>query len=101
VESTPFGQGQPFSAGQLARLLTDCLFRLERRDVALFMPPWRARAVLRGAAAMEAVGRAAAPTLAGVTLSEASKDLLAAIPAAATLAPARARSRQVLVADAG
>ena len=99
VEATPFGQGRPFSAGQLSRLLTDCLFRPERRDVALFMPPLSARPVLRGAPMIERVGRRLLPSLAGVALSEASKDLLASIPAHAVLARWRARSRRVLVAD--
>ena len=39
VESTPFGHGQPYSAGQIGRLLAASLFRVERRDAALFMPP--------------------------------------------------------------
>ncbi len=39
VEGTPFGQGQPYSRGQIARLLTGSLFRVERRDGALYVPP--------------------------------------------------------------
>ena len=39
VESTPFGQGQPYSPGQIGRLLADSLFRVERRDTALYLPP--------------------------------------------------------------
>ncbi len=41
VESTPFGQGQPYSPGQIGRLLAASLFRVERRDRALYMPPSR------------------------------------------------------------
>ena len=31
-ESTPFGHGQPYSFGQIGRLLAAALFRVERRD---------------------------------------------------------------------
>lgn len=80
VENTPFGQGQPYSPGQVGRLLLRNLFRLERRETALFMPPLAAPAVLRSADLCEAIGRGIAPRFAGVTLSEANKDLFGAIP---------------------
>ena len=38
VDSTPFGQGQPYSQGQIDRLLATGMFRPERRDKALFTP---------------------------------------------------------------
>ena len=91
-ESTPFGDGQPYSPGQLSRLLAGALFRVERRDSALWMPPLRARLVLRGAPLFERVGRRLVPGLAGVTLTEAVKDVYAAMP----LRPA-ARRRLVRV----
>ena len=59
------------------------MFAVERRDAALFVPPFQARALLRGAGMWERVGRAAWPGLAGVTLTEASKDCFAALPALA------------------
>lgn len=80
VESTPFGQGQPYSPGQIGRLLRSSLFRVERRDTALFLPPTRLRLVLRGARIWEGAGRLLAPQLAGVTLTEASKDLYGVVP---------------------
>jgi SAM-dependent methyltransferase len=80
LESTPFGQGQPYSPGQIERLLATTLFRVERRDTALYVPPSRRRLVLRGAGLWERAGRRLAPGLAGVTISEASKDLYAAVP---------------------
>jgi SAM-dependent methyltransferase len=83
LESTPFGQGQPYSWGQIERLLTSALFRVERRDSALYMPPSRRRLLLRGAGVWEGIGRAIAPRLAGVTITEASKDLYAAVPSGA------------------
>jgi SAM-dependent methyltransferase len=80
VESTPFGQGQPYSPGQIGRLLRASLFAVERRDTALYMPPLPWRAVLRGARFWERAGRRLAPQLAGVTITEASKDLYGAVP---------------------
>ena len=35
VESTPFGHGQPYSPGQIGRLLASSMFRVERRETAL------------------------------------------------------------------
>jgi SAM-dependent methyltransferase len=80
VESTPFGQGQPYSPGQISRLLAASLFRVERRDTALYHPPSRLRVVLRSARLFERVGRQVAPSLAGVTITEAVKDVYAAVP---------------------
>ncbi len=80
VESTPFGQGQPYSAGQVGRLLASSLFRVERRDTALFVPPTRMRLVLRGARLAERSGRRVAPQFGGVTITEAVKDVYAGLP---------------------
>jgi SAM-dependent methyltransferase len=79
-ERTPFGYGQPYSFGQLGRLLAASLFRVERRDTALWMPPWRTRLVLRGAPLIERTGRRLMPGLAGVTIAEVVKDVYAAMP---------------------
>ena len=80
LETTPFGHGQPYSFGQLGRLLAGCMFRVERRDVALYLPPVRWRLLLRGASLAERAGRRLLPGLAGVTLTEAVKDMYAAMP---------------------
>lgn len=93
VESTPFGHGQPYSPGQIGRLLTGNLFRVERRDTALHLPPVRLRLMLRSAPAWESSGRRLLPHLAGVTVTEAVKDIYAAIPVRAArrrLAPSYA-----------
>jgi SAM-dependent methyltransferase len=79
-ESTPFGHGQPYSPGQLGRLLAASLFRVERRDTALWMPPSRMRLVLRSALVFERTGRRFMPGLSGVTITEAVKDVYAAMP---------------------
>ncbi len=92
AESTPFGEGRPYSPRQIDGLLAASLFRVERRDTALYVPPTRVRMVLRSAAAIERIGRRVAPRLAGVTITEAVKDAYAGLP----LRKAR-RRRLVLV----
>ena len=91
LENTPFGHGQPYSAGQIGRLLAAALFRVEQRDTALYLPPSNLRIVLRSARPLERLGRRIAPRFAGVTLTEAVKDLYAAVPVQAV-----ARRRLVL-----
>lgn len=83
-ESTPFGHGQPYTPGQLGRLLAAALFRVERRDSALWMPPTRIRLVLRSASLCERTGRRLVPGLAGVSITEAVKDAYAALPLTAS-----------------
>jgi SAM-dependent methyltransferase len=80
-EATPFGHGQPYSPGQIGRLLAACLFHVERRDSALYLPPVSARLVLKGARLWERAGRTLTPRFAGVTITEAVKDLYGAVPA--------------------
>jgi SAM-dependent methyltransferase len=90
-ESTPFGHGHPYSVRQLDHLLAAGLFRAERHDAALWMPPTRMRLVLRAAPLIERAGRRLIPALAGVTIVEAVKDVYAAMPVRAV-----ARRRLVL-----
>lgn len=80
LETTPFGHGQPYSAGQIDKLLAASLFRVERRDTALYFPPSNLRLLLRSAPLLERTGRRAMPGLAGVILTEAVKDIYAAMP---------------------
>jgi hypothetical protein len=82
VEATPFGQGEPYSRGQIDRLLAHALFRVERRAPALFFPPLTAGALLRSARLWEDAGRRLCPQLSGLTLCDAVKDVYAAIPLA-------------------
>jgi SAM-dependent methyltransferase len=80
TEHTPFGHGQPYSPGQVTRLLARHMFHVERRDYALFVPPFAP--FLRSAATWEGLGRAAWPSrYAGLAIVEAVKDLLSATPA--------------------
>jgi SAM-dependent methyltransferase len=92
-EGTPFGQGEPYSPGQIGRILANSLFRVERKDTALFVPPTTSRVLMRSARLWESGGRALMPGTAGVTLNEAVKDVYAAVPAAR----AQLRRRLVLV----
>lgn len=92
VESTPFGHGQPYSPGQIGRLLAGCMFRVEGRDTALHMPPLRL--ALRHARAWERGGRWLMPEFAGVTITEAIKDAYAGLPLA------RARRRRMVLGRA-
>ena len=94
LETTPFGHGQPYSFGQLGRLLASSMFRVEHRDVALYMPPCNWRLVLRAAPLLERAGRRLLPGLAGVTLTEAVKDVYAAMPVRAV------PRRRLVLADA-
>lgn len=83
VENTPFGQGQPYSSGQITRLLAASLFRVERREAALFVPPLAWNPLVESAGLWEALGRAVLPPwVAGLTLAEAVKDIYAAVPVA-------------------
>ncbi|MBK1661923.1 class I SAM-dependent methyltransferase [Paracraurococcus ruber] len=91
LERNPFGHGQPYSAGQLERLLRRQMFAVERRDAALFVPPFQTRLLLRGAGAWERIGRGAFPRLAGVMLMEARKDFCEVIPVAPALSAQRRR----------
>ena len=83
LERTPFGHGQPYSRGQLERLLARQLFHVERREAALFVPPLGLRWWRGVAPATERLGRTVMPRLGGVVMLEAEKDLFAALPAGA------------------
>ena len=98
LETSPFGHGQPYSRGQLERLLEQSLFRPERWDAALFMPPLGRRRTLRSGHAWERIGHRAWPRLAGVHIVEATKSLYAPAVKAkvrrAVLKPAMANGSQ-------
>jgi SAM-dependent methyltransferase len=95
LDRTPFGHGQPYSRGQIERLLARHLFRAERREAALFMPPYGLRFWGAAAAPVERLGRLVMPRLAGVFIVEAQKDLFAGAPAGAVAA-----RRHVLIGEA-
>jgi SAM-dependent methyltransferase len=80
AEATPFGHGQPYSQGQLTRLLTGLLFEVESRSAALFAPPLPWRLNLATFDIWERCGHAIAPQFAGLTFIEARKDVLGVMP---------------------
>ena len=79
-ERTPFGNGHPYSMGQLRRLLKQCLFTPGETARALFMPPFKRRLALRSASAVERIGAHAFHTFAGIVMIEAAKQVYAVTP---------------------
>ena len=76
-DSTPFGHGQPYSAGQIQKLLRDCRFTPIERAHALFAPPLRSRLLLRSSTSFERLGQRWFPQLGGVVMVEATKQVYA------------------------
>ena len=75
VDRTPFGQGQPYTPGQLSRLLREEGFTPLTTTAALFVPPARLRMILRSAAAWEKIGERWFTAFAGVAIVEATKQI--------------------------
>lgn len=96
-ERTPFGHGQPYSAGQLQRTLDDHLFASRAERTALFLPPTGSRILLRLAVPVERLGLGLARRFAGMVLIEAEKRIYAGTAVTAN-APGRVR-RYVPVMD--
>lgn len=92
-DHTPFGQGNPYTTGQLNHLLRDEGFTPERSAGALFVPPTVSRFLLRSAPVWERLGEAWFGTFAGVVVVEATKQIYAAKPAVERL---RQRRRVLL-----
>jgi SAM-dependent methyltransferase len=89
LDTTPFGQGRPYSRGQLERLLAGARFSAQGWSAALYMPPFERRLLLRYATSFERAGRRFWPAFAGVILVEARKELIAPIGRAERLKPLR------------
>jgi SAM-dependent methyltransferase len=93
MERSPFYQGHPYSAGQLATLLRANMFAPLRRTQALYMPPTHSRLALGMAPAVERFGQRWLGRFAGVSLIEAGKQLYAGVverqgaPVLATVRP--------------
>jgi SAM-dependent methyltransferase len=80
VESTPFGQGRPFSRGELDRILRDAMFEPARRTNALYAPPLATRLLARDGRGWERAGTMLFPGLGGVHVVEAVKSVYAMTP---------------------
>lgn len=79
-EATPFGYGQPYTPGQLSRLLRDNLFTPLQTARALYLPPLHRRLLIGSAPAWENVGGRWFQVFGGVVLVEAGKQIYAATP---------------------
>jgi SAM-dependent methyltransferase len=77
LERTPFGNGRPYTRGQLTRTLRDNMFTPVGHASALFLPPTTSRMMLRSANAFEQLGRRWFETFGGVIIVEAAKQIYA------------------------
>jgi SAM-dependent methyltransferase len=73
LDTTPFGNGRPFSRGQVVSLLREALFTPVGWSEALYAPP--SRWFLRTAVAWERVGSRLSLPFSGVLVVEATKQL--------------------------
>jgi SAM-dependent methyltransferase len=80
MDTTPFGQGQPFSRGQLTSVLREALFSPVHWAEALYVPPIPRRTFLKSAVAWERLGTTLALPFAGVHIIEATKTLYRPVP---------------------
>jgi SAM-dependent methyltransferase len=81
VDTTPFGQGRPYSRSQITQLLRETWFTPTGRDEVLYVPPIGRKWFLRSAAAWERTGSTLSAPFAGVHIVEATKQVYRAIPA--------------------
>ena len=79
LDTTPFGQGRPYSRTQLEHLLVQSLFTPASWDGALYFPPIDRRYLVQSATAWERVGKRLPSWIAGVIIVEAKKELIAPI----------------------
>ncbi len=77
LERTPFGNGQPYTQGQLTRKLRDNMFTPLSSHSALFVPPTYSSMVLSSAGAFEEIGQRWFSTFSGVVMAEATKQIYA------------------------
>jgi len=80
ADNTPFGDGHPYSRGQLERLLRDHSFVPEQWKDALYLPPSQHSLMLKSTRFFERAGRLFGPTLAGALIVAARKELFPAVP---------------------
>ena len=76
-DSTPFGQGRPYSRAQLTDMLRDAQFSPSGWSQALFVPPFDRGFFMRSATAWERVGLWVSPGFSGVLMVEAVKQVYA------------------------
>ena len=79
-DNTPFGFGNPFSRGQLERLLNAHSFEAERCRDCLYLPPSQNQISLNAVSFFERFGRLLGPTLSGVIVLSARKKSFPVVP---------------------
>lgn len=85
TDRTPFGQGRPFSRGQLDELLREAMFTPLTWDSALYLPPVQRVLLLRSAASFERAGSYISGRIAGVHIAESTKELMSPMGSKAPL----------------
>ena len=80
IDTTPFGQGRPYSRAQITYLLRDTWFTPVGWGEALYMPPIPRGWFLRSAVAWERAGATISAPFAGVHIVEATKQVYRAVP---------------------
>lgn len=80
LDTTPFGEGRPFSRSQLRDLMRQTLFSPDNWAETLYVPPLRSRLLLRGAVAWERIGIGLSLPFHGLHVVEATKQLHRPIP---------------------
>ena len=80
VETTPFGQGRPFSRRELDRLLREAMFEPQGWQRALYVPPFATRLLARDGRGWEKAGALLFPALGGLHVVEAKKSIYAMTP---------------------
>ncbi len=96
LESTPFGQGRPYTPPQLTRLMRDAEFSPTRTEAALWLPPANRAFVVSAAQAWERTGEMLWRRFSGVLLVEAEKQVYAVAP----LKPAKVKNRRFVLKPA-
>jgi SAM-dependent methyltransferase len=81
MDTTPFGQGRPYSRSQITQLLRDAWFTPTGWGEALYVPPVAHNWFLRSAIAWERTGATLTAPFAGVHIVEATKQVYRAVPA--------------------
>lgn len=95
AEHTPFAHGQPYTKGQLVRLLGAHMFQADQVMTSLNIPPSRWRFLMRANQLFDRLGRQFWPRVGGAVMAEASKQIYAMPPARRSRLP-RALIRPVI-----
>ena len=81
TDTTPFGNGRPYSKSQITHILRETWFTPSGWGEALYVPPVGRGWFLRSAIAWERAGASLSAPMAGVHIVEATKQVYRAIPA--------------------